>query len=255
MIDLIKEINLDTFIISDLHFAHSRILQFEPVRVEYLSDYNSDVMLECQELLTLLNLIPREQRYNHTEINTLCKFLLPFHDEMIIEKWNMTVGDEDLILCLGDFAFSDVKKYTELLNGRKILLMGNHDRNSVSEYYDSGWNYVISTVHENIALDEDITIPEIIQTDKHCSGLFKTIEQHKILFSHYPIFNTSLYDNKFSKITEILESMYSNNNATINIHGHTHSSKSTFPNAISASIEYCASLSPITIRALMEKNQ
>jgi len=49
-------------------------------------------------------------------------------DEDLIAKWNSRIGNGDLVYHLGDFAFKDVKKYRQRLNGNIILIKGNHDR-------------------------------------------------------------------------------------------------------------------------------
>ena len=48
-----------------------------------------------------------------------------------IELWNSVVGKDDLVLYIGDFCDGGVGDLEELggkLNGRKILIKGNHDR-------------------------------------------------------------------------------------------------------------------------------
>ena len=49
-------------------------------------------------------------------------------DEDIIAKWNSKVKHGDLVYHLGDFAWTDHKKYKDRLNGQIILLWGNHDK-------------------------------------------------------------------------------------------------------------------------------
>lgn len=55
------------------------------------------------------------------------------HDEHIIQRWNSVVRDTDHVYHLGDFAFSlsrnaeRMKEIFERLNGRKYLVIGNHD--------------------------------------------------------------------------------------------------------------------------------
>lgn len=67
----------------------------------------------------------------------------PFKDtkeqeEVLIRKWNDVVTSEDTVYVVGDFGLSDSKEETmrvcQMLNGKKILVMGNHDTNS-SEWY------------------------------------------------------------------------------------------------------------------------
>ena len=150
MIDLTSVINENTFIISDTHFGHQNILQYEPVRVEYLSDYNSDVADLCQHLLDLFDSIPREDRRTNKEVINLCKELIPYHDEMLIEKWNSAVGENDTVFHLGDFGFRDIETYTSKLNGKKIILRGNHDMKSGRTYTDGGWKEMIESVKMNM---------------------------------------------------------------------------------------------------------
>ncbi|MCF1193194.1 metallophosphoesterase, partial [Mangrovimonas sp. AS39] len=49
-------------------------------------------------------------------------------NETLISNWNNTVRTSDIVFCLGDFAFgrSNVDLAARL-NGRKRLVMGNHD--------------------------------------------------------------------------------------------------------------------------------
>lgn len=52
-------------------------------------------------------------------------------DDTIIDNWNRVVGPDDTVYHLGDFAFGDIssiKKLVARLNGRIILIKGNHDR-------------------------------------------------------------------------------------------------------------------------------
>jgi len=53
-------------------------------------------------------------------------------DEFLIRAWNDVVGPDDIVHHLGDFAFGlhdgdRVRSIFERLNGRKILILGNHD--------------------------------------------------------------------------------------------------------------------------------
>ena len=48
----------------------------------------------------------------------------------LIENWNRVVGQEDLTWILGDFCTGDPARWREILcslNGRKALIVGNHD--------------------------------------------------------------------------------------------------------------------------------
>lgn len=52
-------------------------------------------------------------------------------DETLISNWNAVVGPEDEVFHLGDVALGDKDRWVDIfkrLNGRKTLVIGNHDR-------------------------------------------------------------------------------------------------------------------------------
>ena len=84
----------DVFVVSDIHFSHQRILQYNPKTRGMFRDTD--------------------------EMN-----------ETIIERWNETVGTDDHTFILGDVSMGDVSRapgYIARLNGTKTLILGNHDR-------------------------------------------------------------------------------------------------------------------------------
>lgn len=52
------------------------------------------------------------------------------HDEYLIENWNKKVNKKDLVWILGDITMENSNHYykLDLLNGRKKICLGNHDR-------------------------------------------------------------------------------------------------------------------------------
>ncbi len=249
MIDLTKVINADTFIVSDTHFGHQNILQFEPVRVEYLADYNTEVIEQCNQLLDLFESTPKDDRRNNSEILALCKELIPYHDEMLIEKWNSAVGENDTVFHLGDFGFRNIEEYTARLNGKKIILRGNHDINNSRTYTDGGFKQIIESVKMNVGDNMFEMVPVV---DKYWNGYLTEINGWRILFSHYPIYNSNEWDlKKYGHITRLLENLYESYSAEVNIHGHVHSLDSEFSNAINVSVERCTSLTPMRIGELL----
>jgi len=55
------------------------------------------------------------------------------HDRALIERHNSIVAKDDFVLFLGDFSFHKPEKTLEIANalhGRKILVVGNHDRSA-----------------------------------------------------------------------------------------------------------------------------
>lgn len=94
------------YVISDLHFNHKNILDYE--------------------------------RNEFNDINE--------HDEYIVLRWNKTVKKDDTVYFLGDLTMHMDKEYiSELisgLNGYKIMIMGNHDVKSANYYKNLGFNEV-----------------------------------------------------------------------------------------------------------------
>ena len=53
-----------------------------------------------------------------------------YHDDYLIKEWNKVVYKKDLTYILGDVTMENHKFYYKLdqLNGRKIVVLGNHDK-------------------------------------------------------------------------------------------------------------------------------
>lgn len=82
---------MNTFFTSDTHFSHSNVIKYchRPFR-------------------------------NAGEMN-----------RTLIDNWNSVVGQDDTVYHLGDFAFDkpeNIKRILSHLNGRKHLILGNHDK-------------------------------------------------------------------------------------------------------------------------------
>lgn len=101
-----------------------------------------------------------DPHFNHYNIIKLSNRPYSSLDEMndaLIGKWNSTVGNDDLIICLGDFgypskrtkrAFRGTKSLIEIfhsLNGRKHLVLGNHDE-KCSETLHLPWETISDMV-------------------------------------------------------------------------------------------------------------
>ena len=68
-------------------------------------------------------------------------------NELIIDNWNNIVTDQDTIIHLGDFALTSsalTKQIISKLNGKKILVRGNHDK-STTWFMDNGFNFVCTS--------------------------------------------------------------------------------------------------------------
>lgn len=60
-------------------------------------------------------------------------------NKALTENWNNTVGENDTVYYLGDFGLTGIKNLESIynrLNGKKILVPGNHDPNRVHRLFD-----------------------------------------------------------------------------------------------------------------------
>lgn len=74
--------------------------------------------------------------------------------EGLIKNWNSVVGKNDIVYVVGDFALCGKQKIIEIskrLNGRKRLILGNHDQASVNTYREAEFEFVYN---HPIVLDE-----------------------------------------------------------------------------------------------------
>lgn len=74
-------------------------------------------------------------------------------DETLIRNWNEKVGPDDVIFHLGDFAWGGSDVWTKLLtqlNGKKYLIIGNHDMKNLREGYLKYFEKVVSQMHIQI---------------------------------------------------------------------------------------------------------
>ena len=66
-------------------------------------------------------------------------------DERMIKNWNETVSNNDTVIHLGDFGLGKkeyISSIVQRLNGKKILILGNHDNWSEQSYRDMGFHTV-----------------------------------------------------------------------------------------------------------------
>lgn len=82
------------FIISDTHFGHENILKFR--------DSASNELIR-----------------NFSDVHDM--------NEHMIDRWNKTVNDDDIVYHLGDVYFGKGHEMLPRLKGRKRLILGNHD--------------------------------------------------------------------------------------------------------------------------------
>lgn len=92
---------MSAFVSSDLHLGHSKSLEFLMPNGERLRPFSS-----IEEM-----------------------------HEAIIERWNKLINAKDRVYILGDVVIKrSALKLLESLNGRKVLIKGNHDIYKLSDY-------------------------------------------------------------------------------------------------------------------------
>ena len=173
-------IDLDTFIVSDTHFGHDNILKFEPTRLEDI------------------------QRKGFTD-----------QDEWLMSQWNNVVSENDLVLHLGDFAFRN-KEVIYRLNGKMVMLLGNHDIKMTSWYR----NYQ-KRFPEKFELVEGVG--DVLES-AGISGLIREINGTKIFFSHYPLVSIDPYlRGKAKESRDTVAALFKQQQCELCVHGHVHS--------------------------------
>jgi calcineurin-like phosphoesterase family protein len=88
--------------------------------------------------------------FGHANIIKLAKRPFDSVEEMdynLVENWNSVVKPEDTVWHLGDFAWHNPNVFFSKLNGKKNLIIGNHDPD---ETLRCAWNRIEDTVFEKI---------------------------------------------------------------------------------------------------------
>jgi calcineurin-like phosphoesterase family protein len=99
-------------------------------------------------------------------------------NEALIKNWNSVVGKQDIVYVLGDFALCGkdrIIEITQRLNGRKRLVLGNHDGASLVTYHMAGFEYVYN---HSIILDDFYILSHYPQTYIQKNGLYGNIYAH-----------------------------------------------------------------------------
>lgn len=160
-----------------------------------------------------------DPHWYHDKVIEFCD--RPYKDmgEMLVvmrNNWNKLVGPDDTVICTGDmFMYASkpkMKEYMDSLNGRKILVRGNHDQKP--------------TVMKNCGFDFV------------CEDMTYIISGERVTFSHYPFrqpIYKHVYFNMKHKLFKLLglkgtwaTKKYTHlkrpkNNGQFLVHGHTHS--------------------------------
>lgn len=87
-------------------------------------------------------------------------------NEKFIENWNNVVSHGDVVIHLGDVSLlpecNDLASVVTRLNGKKLLVPGNHDRPNACKFYESlGW-YVTKKQRTNAKSTHKIAIGDVL---------------------------------------------------------------------------------------------
>jgi calcineurin-like phosphoesterase family protein len=166
-------IMVNIFVTADLHFGHKKIMEYESRPFDSIEEM----------------------------------------DETLIENWNTVVSERDKVFVLGDVSFYGKQKTYELvgrLKGRKILVIGNHDRRkSVSWWGDVGFDEVskysiiyndfIVMSHKPPAYIPSNTPYFYVYGHVHSSEMYKTITETSCCVSverwdYKPVYLNIIFD-------------------------------------------------------------
>lgn len=90
-----------------------------------------------------------DTHFGHKRIHEMCDRPIGF-EQLILDNIRKTIQDNDVIIHLGDFCLADTEYYhDEFVNncpGKKWLVLGNHDRKTMSWYLNKGWDFVGSEI-------------------------------------------------------------------------------------------------------------
>jgi calcineurin-like phosphoesterase family protein len=156
-----------------------------------------------------VDFVTSDQHFGHARIIELTG--RPFADveEMnraLVENWNSVVGPEDTVLHLGDLALGhrdDTIPITAQLNGRKLLIPGNHD--------------IISSVYraKETTKDNDRALLHAAGWEILPETVSGSRSGHAILASHFPYEGDSHGADRFKEARPV-------DTGLPLLHGHTH---------------------------------
>lgn len=183
-----------------------------------------------------------DTHFFHKNIISHCNRPFANVDEMnaeLIARWNETVSPGDRVFHLGDVSFAGVNATREIisqLNGHKVLLRGNHDRNC-DKMMEIGFDEAYGSIYIQVPLVEKPSAD---------------ISDSVILWmAHVPPDNR--YDNRPLErppMNERMSDLISMGYDYIPLCGHVHSSWKTFKGAINVGVDMW-DYRPITVQQIL----
>lgn len=215
--DLLLSASSNIWFTSDLHFGHANIIKY-CVESRHICFDGKTVMVDGVE-----QPITREMLLNIRDDKAIECQLIAIMDDFLIEQWNQSINENDVVFLLGDVFIArgspsqyaeSQQKMLERLNGKIIMIEGNHDYG----FYGNRYNVDDALFGRYQQLDIDLPIKmkndngefELLTTlDK--KGNPQIVKQHFVL-SHYPIAN-------WNKM----------NSGSIHLYGHLHDKPFSYP--------------------------
>lgn len=161
-----------------------------------------------------------DTHFGHANIINLSN--RPFADvqemnEALVANWNSVVGPDDFVYHLGDVALGPIRdslEYIRRLNGYKMLIIGNHDR-----------NFRLGKRSGGLEPEQWDDVYEEVGFRKVDQGGTISFGGMKFALSHFPYSGDSHADERHKEARRQDEGMPL-------IHGHTHSSGDPFSRSV-----------------------
>ena len=142
--------------------------------------------------------------------------------EALVERWNKTVNPGDTVYHLGDVAIPrSGLRVLERLNGKKVLIRGNHDifklRDYVEYFYDiRGCHHRDGLIFSHIPLHRDCFI-----SDRYIGNVHGHLHCHEVEHEGMPdpfYFNACVERHDFAPVAfEEIKSYFKGNDRTAHI--------------------------------------
>ena len=166
-------------------------------------------MTETTLDLATVNFVTSDTHFGHARIIELCT--RPFGDvdemnEELVRRWNHVVGADDTVLHLGDLALGEREHsigLTAALNGRKLVVPGNHDL---------FWSHYRASAKYK-ALNAELL--ERAGWELMPEEFTATLDGREVLISHFPYAGDSHGEDRYAELRPVDMGLPL-------VHGHTH---------------------------------
>lgn len=152
--------------------------------------------------------VTSDTHFGHQNIIRFCDRPYRSVGEMdydLLHRWNSVVSPEDTVLHLGDLALGPIEESLQvasMLNGRRLLVPGNHDR--VSSVQSTARRERFRPMYEDAGFE---VLPETVSL---------LIDNTEVLASHYPYHRDHTEKARHERLRPV-------DTGLPLVHGHTHS--------------------------------